>query len=328
MITYHAIVLNNVENVSGVSLDNSAAFVWDNGSLPSDGTTVQVHEPRLQITKTTLNPLIAAGAGQVVDFTVNVQHAGSSTEDAFDVTITDEIPEVFDFVGGSLDCSTTAGSTNNPSSALVLPETAGNNGIITATWPVFLMGDVAVCKFQLVTNATMGTDPVTNVADVAWESLEIDPAPENQNDNEWSTERTYDPSDPAGVNNYFAELESPVTPLGGGTGCTQNCGDGGGGRFLIPVTGFDPGVVTVLGRRPAVPYQENTGVTLRIPKLKLDMGIVGVPLVNGHLAGGLADGRRRLAARHGLPRALPATASSRAMWSRTTDRRGWAVCKA
>ncbi len=279
VITYHAIVLNNVENVSGVSLDNSAAFVWDSGSLPPDGTTVQVHEPRLQITKTTLNPLIAAGAGQVVDFTVTVQHAGSSTEDAFDVTITDDIPEVFDFVGGSLDCSTTAGSTNDPSSAVVLPETAGNNGIITATWPVFLMGDVAVCKFQLVTNATMGTDPVTNVADVAWESLEIDPAPENQNDNEFSTERTYDPSDPAGINNYFASSSSPVTPLGGGTGCTQNCGDGGGGRFLIPVTGFEPGVVTVLG--PQTTTYADTAVTLEIPKLKLKMAIVGVPLVKG-----------------------------------------------
>ena len=85
VITYHAIVLNNAENVSGVSLDNSAGFVWDNGSLQPDGTTVQVHEPRLQITKTTPDTLIPAGAGHVVNFTVTVQHAASSTEDAFDV---------------------------------------------------------------------------------------------------------------------------------------------------------------------------------------------------------------------------------------------------
>ena len=164
---------------------------------------------------------------------------------------------------------------------VVLPETAGNNGIITATWPVFLLGDTAVCKFQLITNASMGTNPVTNVADVAWESLEIDPAPENQNDNEFSTERSYDPSDPAGVNNYFASSSAPVTPLGGGTngGCTDgNCGPGRG-RFLIPVTGFEPGVVTQIG--PQTTAYADTTVTLEVPKLKLKMPIVGVPLVKG-----------------------------------------------
>ena len=56
--------------------------------------------------------------------------------------------------------------------------------------------------------------------------------------------------------------------LGGGTngGCTgDNCG-GGGGRFLIPVTGFAPGVFTPLGAGPEVPYQENTGSDAADPR--------------------------------------------------------------
>jgi LPXTG-site transpeptidase (sortase) family protein len=280
VITYNVIVLNNADNEHGTKLDNSARFEWDDGFVGPDGTTVEVHEPQLDITKDAQPALIAAGAGQVVEFTIHLEHTDASSEDAFDVTITDEIPEEFDYDSG-LDCSTTAGSSINPDNpATILPETAGNNGIITATWHIFTLTDEAVCKFKLVTNANMGSDPVENIADVAWESLEIDPAPENQNDNVFSTERAYDPNDLDEINNYFDSSNSAVTPLGGGEpGCTgPNCGGGG---FQIPVTGFTPGVFTELADLPAVPSSADTGVALEIPKLKLDMAIVGVPLVKG-----------------------------------------------
>jgi LPXTG-site transpeptidase (sortase) family protein len=103
--------------------------------------------------------------------------------------------------------------------------------------------------------------------------------PGEQNCGDYSTERFYDPGDP--VNNYGASSNVPITPLGGGTGCTgPDCGAGGGGGFLIPVTGFEPGVVTVLGPQTTT-YADNTSVMLEIPKLKLKMPIVGVPLVKG-----------------------------------------------
>ena len=227
VITYEAFVLNNAGNVDGTLLDNSAEFTWDTGSVGPFGTTIEVVEPQLQITKTSDTVLVAPN--DIVTFTLTIQHSGASSADAFDVLLTDEIPLEFTYVGGTLDCST---STNAPDQPVefVGPASPGvHNGVITAGWSVFEFDptDVGVCTFDLqATN--LGDDPVTNIADVAWESLEIDPAGP-QGDNEYSTERDYDPGDPENINTYFASSNVPVSPLGGGTGgdpgCTgPNCG--------------------------------------------------------------------------------------------------------
>jgi LPXTG-site transpeptidase (sortase) family protein len=73
----------------------------------------------------------------------------------------------------------------------------------------------------------------------------------------------------------------------------QSSGGGGGGGgnnpptpipvtggFLIPVTGFAPNVVSDLSNTPFVMY-ENTSITLDIPKLSVNIPIVGVPKQNG-----------------------------------------------
>ena len=60
---------------------------------------------------------------------------------------------------------------------------------------------------------------------------------------------------------------------GGGGGC-KNC-------FRIPQAGFAPGVFTDLSGIPQVAYKDTMGVSLRIPKMNVNMNIVGVPLVNG-----------------------------------------------
>ncbi|HLA06992.1 MAG TPA: sortase [Anaerolineales bacterium] len=77
---------------------------------------------------------------------------------------------------------------------------------------------------------------------------------------------------------------NPVTGGGGGGG------DGGdslrqnssttASSFLIPVTGFQQGVVTDLSRTPYVSYR-STSVILEIPSLSVNIPIVGVPLKNG-----------------------------------------------
>jgi LPXTG-site transpeptidase (sortase) family protein len=269
VLTYNVIVLNNAANVDGVLLDNSAEFAWDDGLLGPDGATVDVVEPQLGITKQADTNLITVGT--IVTFTITMQHTGNSAADAFGVVMTDVIPAEFDYVPGTLDCGTTAGSTHDPDAPVevVNPPLPGT---ITAGWSVFAIGDVGVCTFQLQANTDLTDKSVENMADVAWESLDIDPG--QQNDNVYSTERTYDPNDPANINNYHASSSLPLSPLTGGGGC-KNC-------FGIPVTGFTPGVMTELSGEPAVPYAENMGVTLEIPKLKLKMPIVGVPLVKGN----------------------------------------------
>jgi LPXTG-site transpeptidase (sortase) family protein len=79
-------------------------------------------------------------------------------------------------------------------------------------------------------------------------------------------------------------------------GETEEGGGGGGGRsrgndnsaaiipvtgaFLIPVTGFAPGVITKLDR-PARPLYDATSLTLEIPVIKVKAPIVGVEQKNG-----------------------------------------------
>jgi LPXTG-site transpeptidase (sortase) family protein len=281
VVGYTAVVLNTSANSDGVSLDNSAVFAWDGpNSLPPQSVTVDIVEPQLQITKQADTNLIAPN--DIVTFTLTIQHSLASSADAFDVLVTDEIPLEFTYVDGTLDCTT--GSTNPPDQplAIVGPAVVGvHNGVITAGWSVFEFDptDVAVCTFDLqATN--LGDDPVTNVANVAWESLEIDPG--LQNANQYSTERTYDPGDPENINTYFASSNIPLSPLGGGGGGNPGCTGPTCFQFQLPVTGFEPGVITELSDvAPAVPYAENMAVTLEIPKLKVKMPIVGVPLVKG-----------------------------------------------
>jgi len=276
VITYEVFVLNNAENVDGSLLDNSAQFAWDSGSVGPFGTTIEVVEPQLQITKQASTNLIAPN--DIVTFTLTIQHSAASSADAFDVVMTDEIPLEFTYVGGTLDCSTSTNAPDQPVEFVGPPSPGVHNGVITAGWSIFEYDptDVGVCTFDLqATN--LGEDPVTNVADVAWESLEIDPGGP-QGDNDYSTERDYDPNDPENINSYFASSNVPLSALGGNEpGCKgPNC-------FTLPVTGFEPGVVTELsGAAPAVPYADNMSVTLEIPKLGLKMPIVGVPLVNGN----------------------------------------------
>ncbi|HEY5982662.1 MAG TPA: sortase, partial [Anaerolineales bacterium] len=268
VFTYTAIVLDSSTNLAGLDLNNSAQFVWDTSSVGPDGTTVHVVEPQIQVTKQASTNLISVGT--IVDFTITIQHTGASTADAFDLTMTDAIPSEFDYVPLSLDCSTVAGSTNDPSFAA--PSGVYPNVVITAIWPVFEIGEIGVCKFQLQANGTLTDQPVENVANVAWESLFTDPG--QQNDNVYSTERFYDPNDPENINTYHASSNVPLSPLGGGGGCKVDC-------FRLPVTGFTPGVVTELENPPLLSASDNMGVTLEIPKMKLKMAIVGVPLVKG-----------------------------------------------
>jgi LPXTG-site transpeptidase (sortase) family protein len=274
---YRAVVLDSSGNITGKTLSNHAVFHWIDPqeqpqTVAANPTTVTIVEPRSTITK--VGDVQFIGVGSIVNFTMTIQNLGNT--DAYDVHLTDPIPSQFDLIG-SIDCSTTAGSTRDPDFGPL-----NVAGVITAYWAsaqpnptAFAPGDVGVCKFQLQANATLQPgQQVTNIAYVEWSSLPGDfRQPQIPND-PFSTERFYDPNDPA-INNYIANSNTPFNPLGGGGGggC-KNC-------FRIPQAGFAPGVLTDLSGVPSVAYDDSMGVSLRIPKMNLNMGIVGVPLVNG-----------------------------------------------
>jgi len=268
-IRYRAVVLDIDDNQANINLQNSAAFsALNSGSPvnlgPASSPAVTLLEPELAIQKTTDNNFIANGTQ--VTFTLTITHAPASQTDAFNVIVLDGLPTGLDFVGaapvctaGFVDCSYDLGTRTvraEWSSFTLLP--AGNNLQVT---------------FTVQGNASLPAGSLTNVATVEWSSLPGDVSAPQSSYNTYSTERFYDPTDPAGLNNYGDDDSLVLNPLGGG--------DGAGGQALIPVTGFAPGRVTNLSGLPVTAYNTSTNLTLDIPKLKLKMPIVGVPLSHG-----------------------------------------------
>jgi LPXTG-site transpeptidase (sortase) family protein len=268
-VSYRAAVLDSANNRASTSLANSAVFTWGDGQqLGPASKSVVVIEPRLSIQKAASTPFI--GIGTPVTYTLTVQHPSGNATPAYNVKLTDPISTVFD-PPSAIDC--TGGKVPDSGSPFMAPPiTPDTVGIFTAVWSELDAGEAGVCHITVTPNSTLlPGQPATNVAYVQWTSLQDDPG--QQNGNIFSTWRFFDPNDPA-INNYQASSAAPVSPVaGGGAGC-KNC-------FRIPQAGFTPGVLTDLSEVPAVAYDGNMGVSLRIPKMNLNMGIVGVPLVNG-----------------------------------------------
>ena len=282
-IDYEAVVLDIVDNKNGVDRFNTVNFVWgvenDRSTIGPAHETVHILEPSLFITKAADTPFVEEGLE--FHYTLAVQHTtGTSTTDAYDVEVDDTLPAGLQLASPlDLDCGVSPGKPADACTGV-----AGGN-VIHAEYASLLFGppaEQAIIRFKV---KAVGLPPgeILNSASAEWTSLPLLAGVLRSTYNDSSTERGFagDPSDPLNPNRYFASSSTPVTPLGGGGGCTGgNCGKPGIGGFLIPVTGFTPGVVTALGPQSAV-YDDNMGVTLEIPKMKLKMSIVGVPLVGG-----------------------------------------------
>jgi LPXTG-site transpeptidase (sortase) family protein len=277
-VTYRAAVIDSSGNLDGVNLNNSVTLVWNGGSLGPASTTVHVVEPKLSITKTSNNAFVAVGSN--LTFTLTLQHTAASHTDAFDVTVDDPLPVYLDIVPGSLDCTTGA---QDPTSCTYNNVTR----TISAHWDTFtLLGGNGVIQFHTITASLPGSGGITNVGTADWSSLPGDfTQPQSFTPNILSTERFYDPL--SSINVYGANARLLLTPLGAGGGGGNESGRRssesrvGGSGVIIPITGFAPGKITDLSGLPVTSYDASNNLTLEIPKLKINMAIVGVPLNKG-----------------------------------------------
>lgn len=257
-VRYSLIVLDIVGNQGGGTLTNSAVWTWSGGTKTTSAPPVEIIEPELTIDKNA-TPTTAA-YGSIITFTIDVAHdLANSTADAFDVIVTDQIPDGLTFVAGSITNSGTATLTSSNYN------TATNT--LTFVWDVFRLNETASVSFQAT---FIGPAPVENSASVEWTSLLIDPqlpgpppvpvqlSPYNPN----ATERWYDPAAPAGVNNYAVTDSVSLTELR---------------AARLPHTGFAPNVVTELPQMPDDFAYAQTDLSLEIPQLKIKLNIVGVP---------------------------------------------------
>jgi LPXTG-site transpeptidase (sortase) family protein len=267
-VTYEAIVLDNADNVDGESRSNSAVFTWSGGTLAPDATTVNIVEPKLIIVKAADNNFIKIGSE--LTFTLTVRHAPGSSTDAFDVEVEDTLPIELAYIDGSIDC-TLGAQDPDPASCYYDPLTF----TVHARWSVFALGlgnSIIRFRVQVVTLPAAGN--ITNTAFVDWTSLpgDLDPSPYTAN--QYSIERNYDPGSLIDI--YRTVASRALIPLGGRRGKR-----GGGGGFLIPVTGFAPGRITYLNPLSVSKYDASNGLVLDLPTLGIKLPIVGVRLEQG-----------------------------------------------
>ncbi len=243
-VRYRVVVLDNEGNQSGLDLQNQATWSWRGGDDSASADPVTVVEPDLALNKQASPRIVLPD--EAVTFTLTVEHTGDSETNAYDVILTDPLPSELHYV----DASLTAVDGPTPASMNYDPVTH----TITVTWDNFALGSIVHIQFQ----ATLHTDPgeaVSNEASLAWSSLPGDVSLPQSAYNIFSTERDYDPASPADIYGTSATIDV---------------------RMALPDTGFAPRRVTPLPA-PTVVYDALEGMRLEIPKLGVDMPIVGVP---------------------------------------------------
>ena len=243
-VRYQVVVLDSAANVSGQNLNNQAAWAWDGGSAGDSASDVTILEPELTLSKEAKPTVVLPD--EPITFTLHVAHSAKSETNAYDVVLSDPLPDAFKYV----DASLTAAGGLTPTSMSYDPATH----TIRVTWDTFPLGQTATITFQ----ATMGTSPGehhTNTALLAWTSLPGDVTTPQSAYNTLSTERYYDPA--SEVDAYGVRAGAEV-------------------MRALPETGFAPHRVTVLPPQ-RVAYDRLDGITLEIPKLGVSVPIVGVP---------------------------------------------------
>lgn len=158
-----AIVTDDVVNSGLEVLTNNVMVQYSAGLNASASADIEVVEPRLAIDKS--SPTTTADAGDTVTFTIEIRNDATTNShaNAFDVTLTDNIPAGFTFAG-----NLTLDSGLAPDGGTLME----NAGVISAFWSNFTLGSTAVISFDVtIDNAVAPEQNIVNTAGVVWDSL-------------------------------------------------------------------------------------------------------------------------------------------------------------
>jgi len=87
-----AMVVDEAVNQGGANdVVNTASLTYTGGNL-SGTALVDLVEPRLNVTKSTVPAVVLADAGDVIDFQIVINHIGASNADAFNLVLNDLLP--------------------------------------------------------------------------------------------------------------------------------------------------------------------------------------------------------------------------------------------
>ena len=162
VIEVDARVLDVVGNAAGNTITNSTSLTSDLGPAGPDTANVDIVEPDLAVTKipNTTEPAL----GEIVTWTVTVQHQPGSGADAFDVLLADVIPAGLTYIPGSH-----AGDGSVDESDPTAPEF--DLGSIT----LVEMSKTFTFDTQVDLDATVGS-PITNDIGLGWDGQSGTPA--------------------------------------------------------------------------------------------------------------------------------------------------------
>jgi LPXTG-site transpeptidase (sortase) family protein len=160
LICFEAVLLNESGNQASPPPLTNTADLYLGADTFTASEDVAIVEPVLEIDKSVDDPNPAPG--QVITFTVVVDHAAGSGATAFDVEISDNLPTDLALDLGSISYSASGGVTG------VVNGSVGNFLFFSAD--EFPQGGNLTITYQATVNAPFGT-PITNTANATWSSL-------------------------------------------------------------------------------------------------------------------------------------------------------------
>ncbi|NOY98395.1 MAG: sortase, partial [Chloroflexi bacterium] len=256
VITYRVVVLDVIANLDSVTLSNNVEATWPSASQTRRATPdLAIIESDLLLEKTVDRTVVAPGSS--VTYSLHVAHTADSHTSAYDLLITDVISDRLIIPPGGIVVVNESGQPFDRYNYDAATRT------LTIEWDDFPFGSESVVSFTVQVGTLKPGASVINTANLAWTSLPGTPTaaagqpPGVQSAyNSASTERRYDPTNQAD----FYGVQSSVV-------------------FSLPETGFAPGRVTIIPQQPrAKAYQDLGALWLEIPRLGVQLPIIGVPL--------------------------------------------------
>ncbi|MEO1646496.1 MAG: isopeptide-forming domain-containing fimbrial protein, partial [Chloroflexota bacterium] len=157
ILTYTAVVLDVAGNVRDTDLDNTASFSATEVDPVSDTAQVTVVEPELDISKTA-DPT-EVDAGDTITYTIEIEHTGDSNATAYDLVITDVIPD-----GLSFDSFGTI-------SPLAASTSYDSVDTVTIRFDTLAVGDTIRIDYTVTVDADVEpTESLINAVDLTYDS--------------------------------------------------------------------------------------------------------------------------------------------------------------
>ena len=181
-LNYQVVVLDSDINVAGEQRSNRINWSYGGSSLETSADPVTIVIPDMTVIKSVNDTSVAAG--QVVTFTLNISHSDTSGVNAYNLVLTDPLPENLVYIEDSLvQVSGTAATSLDDSDLTSL----------VMSWDEFpLDGETAVIQFKARVSGLSAGSSTSNITYLTWTSLPDDVTAAQSIFNTLSIERTND----------------------------------------------------------------------------------------------------------------------------------------